>query len=45
VVSLVLEGLTEDTEETRGWFADGALGADFAEGLAAFHAKRRPVFP
>jgi enoyl-CoA hydratase/carnithine racemase len=45
VVSLVLEGLTEDTEETRGWFADGALGADFAEGLAAFHAKRRPIFP
>jgi enoyl-CoA hydratase/carnithine racemase len=45
VVALVLDGVTQDTEETRGWFADGALGPDFAEGLAAFNAKRRPVFP
>jgi enoyl-CoA hydratase/carnithine racemase len=44
IVSQVLDGQLEDTDETRGWFADATQGSDFAEGLAAFRAKRAPVF-
>jgi enoyl-CoA hydratase/carnithine racemase len=44
VAALVQTGATHDTDETRGWFADAVEGPDFAEGLAAFHAKRPPVF-
>jgi enoyl-CoA hydratase/carnithine racemase len=45
IVGKVLDGAIEDTDETRGWFADAAQGPDLAEGLAAFRARRSPVFP
>jgi len=45
LVGRVLDGQLEDSDETRGWFADATQGADFAEGLAAFRARRNPVFP
>jgi enoyl-CoA hydratase/carnithine racemase len=44
MVGLATGGLRQDTDETRGWFAEAATGPDFAEGLAAFRAKRAPVF-
>jgi enoyl-CoA hydratase/carnithine racemase len=45
LVSMISRGQREETEQTRGWFAEAATGADFAEGLAAFEARRPPVFP
>ncbi|MNS98498.1 putative enoyl-CoA hydratase echA8 [compost metagenome] len=45
VVRLILDGVTEDTDETRGWFLDALEGEDFREGRDAFLAKRAPVFP
>jgi enoyl-CoA hydratase/carnithine racemase len=45
LVSMISRGQREETAETRGWFAEAATGADFAEGLAAFQARRPPAFP
>jgi enoyl-CoA hydratase/carnithine racemase len=44
LVAMILAGQWEETDQTRGWFADAAQSDDFAEGLAAFHAKRPPIF-
>jgi len=33
-----------ETDETIGWFVDAMMGKDFAEGVSAFLAKRRPQF-
>jgi enoyl-CoA hydratase/carnithine racemase len=38
-------GHPDETDETRGWFADAPEGEDFREGLAAFRDKRPPRFP
>ncbi len=45
MVGRVLDGQLDDDDQTRAWFADAATGVDFAEGLAAFRGKRKPVFP
>jgi enoyl-CoA hydratase/carnithine racemase len=45
LISMISRGQREETDETRGWFADAATSPDFAEGLAAFTARRPPVFP
>jgi enoyl-CoA hydratase/carnithine racemase len=44
MVALVLAGAVEDTQQSADWFAEAVEGPDFAEGLAAFHEKRPPVF-
>jgi enoyl-CoA hydratase/carnithine racemase len=45
VVEKILKGQSEDTDDTRDWFASAVDGPDFQEALLAFHAKRPPVFP
>jgi enoyl-CoA hydratase/carnithine racemase len=45
LVSMISRGERGETDETRGWFAEAATGPDFVEGLAAFTARRPPVFP
>jgi enoyl-CoA hydratase/carnithine racemase len=40
----VASGATIDDDESRRLFADAFSGADFAEGFAAFQAKRLPEF-
>jgi len=44
LLAILSTGAREETEETRGWFADAATGDDFAEGLAAYTARRAPAF-
>ncbi|QYU69461.1 enoyl-CoA hydratase/isomerase family protein [Leptolyngbya sp. 15MV] len=43
-VRRVLDGQTADDEETLRIFAEAFTGPDFAEGTAAFVAKRKPEF-
>lgn len=45
VAALIQQGAVADTDQTRAWYADAVVGADFKEGLAAFHERRPPVFP
>jgi enoyl-CoA hydratase/carnithine racemase len=44
MVRRILDGQAEDDAETLGIFADAFTGDDFAEGVAAFLAKRPAVF-
>jgi enoyl-CoA hydratase/carnithine racemase len=44
LIGMVTRGERAETAETRGWFAEAATGEDVAEGLAAFAARRSPVF-
>lgn len=43
-VRRVLDGQAAEDAETAAIFAAAFTGADFAEGAAAFVAKRKPVF-
>ena len=43
-VRRVLDGQAEDDADTLAVFAEAFLGPDFAEGTAAFLAKRKPEF-
>ena len=44
-VRRVLDGQTSDDAQTLAIFAAAFEGADFAEGAAAFMARRPPRFP
>ena len=44
IVRRVLDGQAHDDDQTRAVFAAAFDGADFAEGTAAFVAKRKPEF-
>ncbi|MEY4269385.1 MAG: hypothetical protein RLZZ58_601 [Pseudomonadota bacterium] len=44
MVRRVLDGQSADDSDTLAIFADAFLGADFAEGTAAFVGKRPPAF-
>ena len=45
ITQMILDGAIDDDRETRRLFVDAFSGADFKEGVAAFLAKRKPVFP
>ncbi len=40
IVASIMAGSRDDDDETRGWFADAPEGADYREGIAAFHLRR-----
>ena len=44
MVRRIQDGQADDDAATLAMFADAFTGPDFAEGVAAFRAKRRPVF-
>jgi len=44
IVRRILDGQADDDDDTLAMFADAIDGPDFAEGVAAFRAKRRPSF-
>ena len=44
IVRMILDGATEDTEETLTLFDDAFQGEDYREGTRAFMEKRKPKF-
>lgn len=44
VVQQIIDGVPDDTDQTRQWFVDAVMAEDFLEGRAAFMAKRPPNF-
>ena len=44
IVRRILDGASDDDAASSGQFDAAFEGADFKEGVAAFLAKRRPVF-
>lgn len=44
VVRRILDGQADDDDVTSGWFDQAFTEADFEAGVAAFLAKRKPVF-
>ncbi len=44
IMGMILDGATEETEESRRIFLDAFQGEDFREGRAAFLEKRKPAF-
>lgn len=44
ITHMILDGVTDDTPETRALFVDAFSGEDFREGFEAFTDKRTPTF-
>lgn len=45
IIRMILDGATDDTDETREMFLKSFEGADHREGVAAFLERRKPAFP